>query len=137
MSLTLAPDKLDSIRWLYQSRSLLLGTARAELSLQEQTVQTVFAADNAQSVPQTEYGSRLLRPLRVGESVLFVERAGHRIRDMRFSFEIDRYKAEDLTVLSEHLFDGSEVEGDVDLLSGITFRRPRPDPPLRESLRRA
>lgn len=34
-------------------------------------------------------------------------------------------------------FAKAEVEGDVDLLSGITFRRPRPDPPLRESLRRA
>lgn len=114
MSLTLASDKLDNIRWLSQSRSLILGTARAELSLQEQTTQTVFAADNVQNVPQTEYGSRLLRPLRVGESVLFVERAGHRIRDMRFSFEIDRYKAEDLTVLSEHLFDGSEIAGDTE-----------------------
>lgn len=114
MALTLASDKLDSIRWLAQSRSLLLGSARAELSLQEQTTQTVFAADNVQNIPQTEYGSRLLRHLRVGESVLFVERAGHRIRDMRFSFEIDRYKAEDLTVMSEHLFDGSEVYGDVE-----------------------
>ncbi|MEN6527590.1 MAG: hypothetical protein ABFD65_13995 [Candidatus Polarisedimenticolia bacterium] len=114
MVLTLASDKFDNIRWIAQSRSLLLGSARAELSLQEQTTQTVFAADNAQNVPQTEYGSRLLRPLRVGESVLFVERAGHRIRDTRFSFEIDRYKAEDLTVLSEHLFDGSEIIGDVE-----------------------
>ena len=34
-------------------------------------------------------------------------------------------------------FAKAAVEGDVDLLSGITFRRPRPDPPLRESLRRA
>jgi hypothetical protein len=114
MVLTLAADKFDNIRWLAQSRSLLIGSARAEISLQEQTSQTVFAADNAQNVPQTEYGSRLLRPLRVGESILFVERAGHRVRDTRFSFEIDRYKAEDLTVLSEHLFDGSEIAGDTE-----------------------
>lgn len=112
--LTLAADKFDNIRWMAQSRSLLLGSARAEMSLQEQTSQAVFAADNAQNVPQTEYGSRLIRPLRVGEGVLFVERAGYRIRDMRFSFEIDRYKSEDLTVLSEHLFDGSEIQGDAE-----------------------
>lgn len=114
MVLTLASDKFDTIRWMAQSRSLLIGSARAELALGEQTTQSVFAADNAQNVPQTEYGARLLRPLRVGESVLFVERPGHRVRDMRFSFEIDRYKAEDLTVLSDHLFDGSEVTGDVE-----------------------
>jgi hypothetical protein len=110
--LTVASDKFDNIRWMAQSRSLLLGSARAEMALQEQTTQTVFAADNAQNIPQTEYGARLLRVLRVGESILFVERAGHRVRDTRFSFEIDRYKGEDLTVLSEHLFDGSEITGD-------------------------
>lgn len=112
MSLSLAADKLDSIRWLAQSRTLVIGSARAELALGEQTTQQVYSATNVQNVPQTEYGSRLLRPLRVGESVLFVERAGHRIRDMKFDFTIDRYKAEDITVLSEHIFDGSEALGD-------------------------
>lgn len=112
MILALASDKFDNIRWIAQSRSLLLGSARAEVALQEQTSQSVFAADNAQNVPQTEYGARLLRPLRVGESILFVERAGHRVRDTKFSFEIDRYRSEDLTVLSEHIFDGSEIAGD-------------------------
>ncbi len=114
MSLSLAADKLDGIRWLAQSRTLVIGSARAELALGEQTTQQVYSATNVQNVPQTEYGSRLLRPLRVGESVLFVERAGHRIRDMKFDFTIDRYKAEDITVLSEHIFDGSEVLGDIE-----------------------
>lgn len=114
MSLTLASDKLDGIRWLAQSRTMLIGSARAELSLGEQTTQNVYSATNVQNTPQTEYGSRLLRPLRVGESVLFVERAGSRIRDMKFDFAIDRYKAEDVTVLSEHLFDGSEIVGDAE-----------------------
>ena len=114
MSLTLASDKLDGIRWLAQSRTMLIGSARAELSLGEQTTQNVYSATNVQNTPQTEYGSRLLRSLRVGESVLFVERAGSRIRDMKFDFGIDRYKAEDVSVLSEHLFDGSEIVGDAE-----------------------
>lgn len=112
MSLTLASDKLDGIRWLAQSKTLLIGSTRAELSLGEQTTQNVYSATNVQNTPQTEYGARLLRPLRVGESVLFVERAGHRVRDMKYDFSIDRYKADDVTVLSEHIFDGSEVVGD-------------------------
>ena len=114
MSLTLASDKLDGIRWMAQSKDLILGSARAESALGAQTPQQTYSATNVQNTPQTEYGSRLLRPLRVGESVLFVERAGHRVRDMKFDFTIDRYKAEDITVLSEHLFDGSEVTGSVD-----------------------
>lgn len=114
MSLTLAADKLDAVRWLTQSRDLIIGSARAEMALGGQTAQQVYSATNVQNTPQTEYGSRLLRPLRVGESVLFVERGGHRIRDMKFDFTIDRYKAEDVTVLSEHIFDGSELDGAVE-----------------------
>lgn len=114
MSLTLASDKLDGIRWLAQSKALLIGSARAELALGEQTTQAVYSATNVQNTPQTEYGARLIRPLRVGESVLFVERAGHRVRDMKYDFSIDRYKAEDVTVLSEHIFDGSEIYGDIE-----------------------
>ena len=114
MRLTLASDKLNALRWAAQSKALVLGSAETETVLREQTTQSVFAADNVQSDPQSDYGARLLRPLKVGESVLFVERAGHRIRDMRYSFEIDRYKAEDLTVLSEHIFDGSELSGDTE-----------------------
>lgn len=114
MSLTLASDKLDGIRWLAQSKALLIGSARAELVLGEQTTQAVYSATNVQNTPQTEYGARLIRPLRAGESVLFVERAGHRVRDMKYDFSIDRYKAEDVTVLSEHIFDGSEIVGDVE-----------------------
>lgn len=112
MSLSLSADKLDSIRWMATSRTLVLGSASSELALGEQTTQQVYSATNVQNVPQTEYGSRLLRPLRAGESILFVERAGHRIRDMKFDYTIDRYKAEDVTVLAEHLFDGSETTGD-------------------------
>lgn len=112
ISVTLAADKLDSIRWAVGARGLLLGSTRAEMTYQPQTEQQVLSATNQQSVPQTEYGARMLAPLRVGEDILFVERAGHRIRAARYSFEIDRYKAEDVTVLSEHLFDGSELPGD-------------------------
>ena len=112
MRLTLAADKLDSIRWLAQSQTLLVGSPRAEFSVQEQTSQAVFAADNYKIVPQTEWGARLLPPLRSGDSVLFVDRAGGRVRAAQYAFEVDRYKAEDLTVLSEHVFDGSELPDD-------------------------
>ena len=111
MSLTLAADKLDNIRWAAQLRDLIIGTAQSESALGGQTLQAVYSATNVQNIPQAQYGSRLLRPLRVADSVLFVERAGHRIRDMRFHFEVDKYMAEDVTVLSEHLFDGSERVG--------------------------
>lgn len=110
--LKLASDRLDLIRWIAPSAALLVGTARNEIAVREQTDTQVFAADNATSVPQTEYGSRLLEPLRVGNAVLFVQRAGRKLRELVFDYTSDRYKADDLTVLSEHIVDAGVADMD-------------------------
>ena len=112
IKIKIASDRLDLIRWIIPSAALLVGTARNELSVQEQTQQQVFAADNAVSVPQTEYGSRLLEPIRVGNAVLFIQRAGRKLREMIYDYASDRYKADDLTVLSEHIVDAGVVDMD-------------------------
>lgn len=112
ITLKIASDRLDLIRWIIPSAALLVGTARNELSVQEQTQQQVFAADNAVSVPQTEYGSRLLEPIRVGNAVLFIQRAGRKLRELIYDYASDRYKADDLTVLSEHIVDAGVIDMD-------------------------
>lgn len=112
IKLTVASDRLDLIRWITPSAALLVGTARNELSIQEQTTTQVFAADNAASMPQTEYGSRLLEPIRVGAAVLFMQRAGRKLRELVYDYASDRYKADDLTVLSEHIVDAGAIDMD-------------------------
>ncbi|CAB4126150.1 hypothetical protein UFOVP68_12 [uncultured Caudovirales phage] len=109
INLTLTEDRLDNVRWMIQSRALLCGTSVSELSIQEQTQQKVFAADNLQNVPQTQYGSGGPHPIRVGEAVLFVQRSGKRLREMKYDFSIDRYKAEDLNVLAPHVADAGII----------------------------
>lgn len=112
IKLSIASDRLDLIRWITPSAALLVGTARNELSIQEQTTTQVFAADNAASMPQTEYGSRLLEPIRVSTAVLFIQRAGRKLREMIYDYASDRYKADDLTVLSEHIVDAGVIDMD-------------------------
>lgn len=112
IKLSIASDRLDLIRWITPSQALLVGTARNELSVQEQTTTQVFAADNASSMPQTEYGSRLLEPIRIGGAVLFIQRAGRKLRELIYDYASDRYKADDLTVLSEHIVDTGVVDMD-------------------------
>lgn len=112
IKLQIASDRLDLIRWITPSAALLVGTARNELSIQEQTTTQVFAADNAASMPQTEYGSRLLEPIRVDTAVLFIQRAGRKLREMIYDYASDRYKADDLTVLSEHIVDAGVIDMD-------------------------
>jgi hypothetical protein len=112
INLKLATDRLDLIRWLVGDRTLLVGSSRGELSIQEATPQAVFAADNVTGVPQTEYGSTQLEPLRAAGAVLFVQRSGRRMRELKFDLGTDSYKAEELTVLSEHILQPGVVDMD-------------------------
>lgn len=49
------------------------------------------------------YGSNFVKPLRIGNEVLFVQRAGRKIRSLAYRIESDTYNAPDLTVLAEHI----------------------------------
>jgi len=49
------------------------------------------------------YGCNFVKPLRIGNEVLFVQRAGRKIRSLAYRIESDTYNAPDLTVLAEHI----------------------------------
>lgn len=49
------------------------------------------------------YGCNQVKPLRVGNEVLFVQRSGRKIRSLAYRIESDTYNAPDLTVLAEHI----------------------------------
>jgi hypothetical protein len=100
------------IRWISEFGDLIIGTAGGERAISERNEQQALAIDNIKNTSQTEYGSRLIEPLHVGSALLFVQRAGRKFREMQFSFESARYKADDLTVLSPHVTDTGVVDMD-------------------------
>lgn len=107
ISLTLTADKLDRLRWMLPVGKVLLnGAPRLELAVSAQTQNAVLSADNVASEPQTEYGSNLVQPIKVDDAVLFLQRGGRRLREMRFSYEIERFRADDVTVLADHVLRG-------------------------------
>lgn len=60
--------------------------------------------------PQSQYGaSRHMKPMVIGEAMLFVGRDNRTIYEMEYSFEIDRYTAKDMNLLAKHLFKGRRI----------------------------
>lgn len=49
------------------------------------------------------YGCNQVKPVRIGNEVLFVQRAGRKVRSLAYRIESDTYNAPDLTVLAEHI----------------------------------
>ncbi len=101
---TIASNKVNAIRWLDSGTVELLGTAGGEWQAKPASTADPLTATNISVTPQTGYGSRPIRPRRVGSAVLFVQRSGRKIRELVYSFEVDGFVAKDLSLLAEHLF---------------------------------
>lgn len=98
---TIAADDVNAILWLSSGQQLVLGTQGGEwIADSSGAILTPF---DVQIRRQTKHGSLSLQPARVGSAVLFPQRAARKIREFIFSFEIDGYRAPDLTILADHI----------------------------------
>lgn len=66
-------------------------------------IETPIAPLNVQVDNPTDYGCNDVRPIRVGNELLFVNRTGRKVRAMGYQFERDSFASPDLTKLSEHI----------------------------------
>lgn len=104
-------DRANQIEWLAPAdTALVVGTAGDEVSLSEITTTEALGPGNIRAKKQSEYGSRHVRPARVGDGIVFVQKAGRKVRDMQYSWEKEGYIARDVTVLAEHVSKGGVIE---------------------------
>lgn len=60
---------------------------------------------------QGNAGSGDVQSKLIGESAIFIQEEGQKIRDLRYQFEKDGFRGNDLSVWADHLFAGYEVQG--------------------------
>lgn len=105
-------DKANRIEWLAPSDlALLIGTAGDEHALAEITPSEAFGPANARARKQSEYGARHVQIARVGDGVLFVQKAGRKVRDMVLAESVnERWVATDVTARAEHITKGGVLD---------------------------
>src|SRR4030067_2198253 len=59
---------------------------------------------------ETTHGSDDVSPVRICHKLLFVQRAGRKVREIGYTFESDSFLAGDLTTLADHLTEGGIVD---------------------------
>jgi len=100
---TIATDQVNAIRWLSPGKVLAVGTAGGEFKVSASTNEEALTPTNVRVVRETSYGSANILPQRVGEVVLYTQRAGRKIREFVYQFETDGFVSPDLTLLAEHI----------------------------------
>lgn len=110
ISINIASDQINDVAWVAPGNQLLVGTVGNEFAIGELASADPLGPANIQAKPQTAHGSRQVRPVRVNESILFVQKAGRKLREIRFTFESEGYATTDLTVLADHVTKGQIVQ---------------------------
>jgi hypothetical protein len=107
ITLPLKGPKVNNIQWMQAISSaqdaLVCGTAGSEYAVKSMTEQSAFGTDNHTAAPISTLGSSNAHPARVGNVLLFIQRAGFKLRDVLYEFTSDSYKSEDQSLLAEHL----------------------------------
>ena len=70
---TIAANRVNAIRWLAPSKDLIVGTAGSEFKVSRPTGEPL-QPDNINIQQQTSYGVFPLRPIQIGNLILFVQR---------------------------------------------------------------
>jgi hypothetical protein len=108
ISFTLSSNDVQVVRWLESNeRGLVSGTVSGEWLLRPSTAGEALTPTNITAKQSTAHGSEDIAALRAGRGIIFVQRAGKKVRELGFDWQIDGLKAADLTVLSEHITRGS------------------------------
>ena len=103
---TIFSNDTNGIEWLLAMDALIIGTAGAEFKMGSTSAIDPITPKNVRISVQTHYGSASVRPLRIGSSVIFVQRSKNRIRSFEYSFSEDQYTAQDLTIFASHILAG-------------------------------
>lgn len=107
---TIFSNDTNGIEWLLAMGALIIGTAGAEFKMGSTSAIDPITPKNVRISVQTHYGSASVRPLRIGSSVIFVQRSRNRIRSFEYSFSEDQYTAQDLTIYASHILLGRVKE---------------------------
>lgn len=106
----LASRGAQDVRNLIDLKRLLVLTGRGEWKIQGDGEGGALIPSAINPDRQGYTGTAYVRPVVVGQTVLFVQARGTRVRDLSFDQEVGGIGSRDLTVYSRHLFKKKTVE---------------------------
>ena len=106
---TLSARQVNEIRHIVPLNSLLILTSAGEWLMAKGDGSDALTPTSVQFRVQGERGSNTVRPLVIGNSVLFAQRNSQTVRELAYAFEDDSYATTDVSVLSQHLFSGRTI----------------------------
>lgn len=111
LNYTLSANDVNAIRWMSPGEgTLAMGTEGGEWTPRASGI--VITPLDIVVRRDTTQGSARVQPVRIGQVVLFLQRAKRRLRQFAFSNDVEGFIATDISRLSRHITTGGIVEMD-------------------------
>jgi hypothetical protein len=108
----LVSEQVNAIRWLSPGKVLLAGTSGGIFSISSGSDSEPITPTNILAKREATYGSAMVMPKRIGNLVYYLQRNGKILREIGYSYDLDEYQTNDMTILSEHVTDSGIVDMD-------------------------
>jgi hypothetical protein len=99
IDVTLDTDQVNAVTGLFSNRTLQVFTSGAEFTVPTSPI----TPENIAVSPQTNYGSKKVRPVTIDGLTLFVQRTGKAVRNFFFADTDQSYNSSSVSVLSSQL----------------------------------
>ena len=99
----------SDIKWIVGANYILVGTYGSEFVIKGAGDNGIDAATAPSARARSNWGCEDIQPVTVDSMIHFVQRTGKKVRQFTYDYYLDAYKAIDISLYSEHLFDSPIV----------------------------
>jgi hypothetical protein len=97
---TIGFGPVDRVEWLAPSSRLLIGVASDEISVRSSSFGEILSQNNTNLKSGSTQGAAPIEPLKLDDSIIYVQRSGIKLMDSAYSLDADNHKSGDLTILN-------------------------------------
>lgn len=113
VSFSLNASDVNVIRWMVDDeKGLIIGSVGGEWILRPSSLSQALTPTNVTAKRSTAFGSANVQAVRAGRSAIYVQRAGRKVRELAYVYEVDGFRSPDMTILSEHISKGGLLSSD-------------------------
>lgn len=104
ITFTIASDTINQINWMLSRKgAIIIGTEGAEWLVGPSDGRGAITPTTISAQLQSSYGSYTGKPISVGKSIIYLQQAGRKMRQMNYDYQTDSQVSLDLTVFAEHI----------------------------------
>jgi len=106
---TLASGQMNGIKAIVSFGEMIMLTSGGEYRVSGGGEN--FTPTQQQARAQEYRGISDLAPVVIGGRIVYVQQHGNIVRDLAYSYDVDKYTGDDVSILATHLFDGHTIVG--------------------------